>query len=250
MGAYCTTCSGNWLRRARRHSGTVSTLAVFDLDGTITRHDSMLPFVFGYLLRHPWRSVRLPLALPAALMYLLTRDRGALKGALLHAAMGGLPRAKVDEWATRFVTQLSRRGLFAEALTAITTHRRAGDHLVLMSASVDCYVPLIARSLGFNETICSQARWRADGRLDGRLTSANVRGAEKARHFRELLARLKPTASVAYGNSTADLPHMLLATRGVFVNGTQRAIPDGTTTINVVLWHARSFNPEAATPPR
>jgi HAD superfamily hydrolase (TIGR01490 family) len=228
----------------------VSTLAVFDLDGTITRHDSMLPFVFGYLLRHPWRVVRLPLALPAVLRFFVTRDRGALKGTLLHAAMGGLPRAIIDAWATRFVTHLLRRGLFAPALTAIATHRRAGDHLVLMSASVDCYVPLIARSLGFNATICSQVRWRADGRLDGRLTSANVRGAEKARQFRELLARLKPSASVAYGNSTADLPHMLLATRGVYVNGTQRSIPDGTTTIDVVHWHTRSADSEAATPPR
>ena len=225
-------------------------LAVFDLDGTVTRHDSMLPFVFGYLLRHPWRVVRLPLALPAVVRFAVTRDRGALKGTLLHAAMGGLPRANIDAWATRFVTRLLRRGLFAEAVTAIATHRRAGDHLVLMSASVDCYVPLIARSLGFDETICSQVRWRADGRLDGWLTSANVRGAEKARHFRALLARLKPSASVAYGNSTADLPHMLLATRGVYVNGRQRSIPDRTTTINVVHWHAGSADPEAATPPR
>jgi phosphatidylglycerophosphatase C len=225
-------------------------LAVFDLDGTITRHDSMLPFVFGYLLWHPWRCVRLPLALPAALTYLLTRDRGALKGALLHAAMGGLPRTRVDEWATRFVAQLTRRGLFAEALAAIAAHRRAGDYLVLMSASVDCYVPLVARTLGFNDTICSPVRWNADGRLDGRLTAANVRGAEKARHFRALLAKLTPSSSVAYGNSTADLPHMVLATRAVYVNGTRRSLPDGTSDIDIVHWRARSAHTATATPPR
>ena len=226
------------------------TLAVFDLDGTITRHDSMLPFVFGYLLRHPWRGLRLPLALPAIARFMATRDRGALKGALLHAAMGGLPRADIDAWATRFVAQLLRRGLYAEALEAITAHHRAGDHLVLMSASVDCYVPLIAKSLGFNETISSPVRWHADGRLDGRLTAANVRGAEKARQFRDLVARLCPTASVAYGNSTADLTHMRLATRGVYVNGSRRSIPDGTIHIDIVHWHAHGATTATATPPR
>jgi HAD superfamily hydrolase (TIGR01490 family) len=225
-------------------------LAVFDLDGTITRHDSMLPFVFGYLLRRPWRSLRLPLALPALAQFMLTRDRGALKGALLHAALGGLPRSEVDAWATRFVAQLLRRGLFAAALEAIAVHRRAGDHLVLMSASVDCYVPLIAKLLGFNEAISSPVRWRADGRLDGRLTAANVRGAEKARHFRALLAKLTPSSSVVYGNSTADLPHMVLATRAVYVNGTQRSLPDGATHIVIAHWHAaQRVDAAVATPP-
>ena len=37
------------------------TLAVFDLDGTITRHDTLLPFLGGYLLRHPWRLPRVVL---------------------------------------------------------------------------------------------------------------------------------------------------------------------------------------------
>ncbi len=213
-------------------------LAVFDLDGTITRHDSMTPFIFGYLLRHPWRALRLPLALPALLRFLFRPDRGALKGALLHAAMGGLSRAAVEQWAAHYVQRLLRRGLFAEALAALGAHRQAGDHLVLMSASVDCYVPRIAEALGFNECICSQVRWHADDSLDGRLTSPNVRGVEKARRFRELLARHGPAGSIAYGNSSADLAHLGLATRGVYVNGAPGAIPDGASGIAVVRWHA------------
>jgi HAD superfamily hydrolase (TIGR01490 family) len=211
-------------------------LAVFDLDGTITRRDSMLPYVFGYLLRHPWRLARLLLALPAVLQFFATRDRGALKGSLLHAAMGGLTRAQVDQWTARFTPRLMRHGLFAEALEAIAAHRRAGDHLVLMSASVDCYVPTIASALGFNECICSAVRWQANNSLDGRLISANVRGDEKARRFNLLLKRLKPASSVAYGNSIADLPHMALASRGVYINGRQQTLPDNSGRIEIAQW--------------
>ena len=30
-------------------------LAVFDLDGTITRHDTLIQYVLGYLKSRPWR---------------------------------------------------------------------------------------------------------------------------------------------------------------------------------------------------
>jgi phosphatidylglycerophosphatase C len=212
-------------------------LVVFDLDGTITRRDSMMPFVFGYLWRHPWRLPRLAWALPVALGFLSGgRDRGALKGALLHHALGGLPRAEITRWTQQFVAQLLPRGLFAEALQAIAGHRAAGHHLVLMSASVDCYVPEIGRALGFNETICTQVGWYADGRLDGRLTSVNVRGEEKARQLLALQSRLRPTSTIAYGNSTADLPHLRLTTNGYFVNGRAASVPPDCPYIKVVKW--------------
>ena len=211
-------------------------LAVFDLDGTITRRDSMTPFVCGYLLRHPHRLLRLPMALPAALRFISSRDRGALKGALLRAAMGGVARREVDAWAARHVQRLLRSGLFAEALAAIDVHRKAGHYLVLMSASVDCYVPRVAQALGFHECLCSLVRWNSDHSLGGELESANLRGEEKARHFRALLARLKPRESIAYGNSTADLPHLRLATRGVFVNGSPASIPGDARGISAVRW--------------
>ena len=211
-------------------------LAVFDLDGTITRHDSMTPFVFGYLLRRPHRLLRLPMALPAVLRFISNRDRGALKGALLRMAMGGVARREVDAWSERYVQRLVRRGLFAEALAAIDSHHSAGHYLVLMSASVDCYVPRVAQALGFHECLCSPVRWNVDNSLGGELSSANVRGDEKARLFRALLSRLKPLESVAYGNSTADLPHLRLATRGVYVNGSPAAIPSDARGISAVRW--------------
>lgn len=212
-------------------------LVVFDLDGTITRHDTTMPFLFGYLARHPWRLLRLAAVLPAALRFVFgARDRGALKGALLHHALGGLPRREIDQWAERFSARLCRRGLFAEALQAIGEHRAAGHHLVLMSASVDCYVPRIGALLGFAETICTRVRWNADGTLDGRLAAANVRGAEKVRQLAALQSQLRPTETLAYGNSTHDLPHMKLATQAFFVNGRAVTIPPDGTNIKVVQW--------------
>lgn len=197
-------------------------LAVFDLDGTITRFDTLGPFVIGCLARRPWRLARLPLAVPAAARYPFARDRGALKGSLMHAALGGLPRAWLGQRSAAFVRWLLQGALYEEALTAIAAHRRRGERLVLMSASADLYVPQIAQALGFELALCSRVRWREDGRLDGRLEGANCRGLEKQRLLRALIERERPAHVYAYGNSAADVPHLLLAQEGYLVNAPRR----------------------------
>jgi phosphatidylglycerophosphatase C len=194
------------------------SLAVFDLDGTITRHDSFAPFIWGFLRRHPWRLPRLLLALPAIASFVINRDRGALKGALIHAALGGAKRGDIERHTERFVTALLHQGLYDEALSTIAMHRTRGDRLLLMSASTDLYVPRIARALGFDETICSEVRWRADGRLDGRLATANCRGEEKRRCLAAVIARDAPGRVYAYGDSRADLAHMQLVQEAYLVN--------------------------------
>ncbi len=195
------------------------SLAVFDLDGTITRFDTLGPYLTRCLARRPWRALRLLLMLPALARYLVDRDRGALKGALLHAALGGLSRPWLAARTARFVPWLQRRGLYREALAAIEAHRGRGDALVLMSASVDLYVPQVGQALGFGETICSEVLWRADGRLQGRLAGRNCRGEEKRRRLETLVERERPSRVYAYGNSASDVPHLLLAQDGYLVNG-------------------------------
>lgn len=195
-------------------------LAVFDLDGTITRRDTLAPYLAGFLRRHPWRLPRLILATPTMLAYLVGRaDRGALKGALIHHVLGGLERAEILAWSEVFVPQLVQHGLFAEALAAIAKQRATGAHLVLLSASPDLYVPLVGSALGFDEIISSRVRWEADGRLNGYLDGPNCRGAEKVRQLQQLLQRWQPSYTAAYGNSDADLAHMALVDEGTYVNG-------------------------------
>ncbi|MCC7462750.1 MAG: HAD-IB family hydrolase [Gammaproteobacteria bacterium] len=213
-------------------------LVVFDLDGTITRRDTLLPYALGYVLRHPWRLPRLLLLLPALLAYACRLlDRGTLKSLLVRTALGGLSRQAVDAWTERWLPGVLAGGLYREALQAIAAARARGATLVLLSASPDLYVPALAARLGFARTLCTPLRWHSDARLDGRLAAANCRGEEKARHLAALLAELRPARSSAYGNSRADLPHLRLVNEGVYVNG--RAVPSGAGHIRIEHWRGR-----------
>jgi phosphatidylglycerophosphatase C len=197
---------------------------VFDLDGTVTRHDTLAPYLLGFMARHPQRVLRMPLGAPALAGFILGRTtHGELKSAWIRAVLGGMPRSVLRAWTTEFVPRVLQRGLHADALRAIAAHRAAGDRLVLLSASVDLYVPDIGHALGFAETLCTQLRW--DGEvLNGALATPNRRGAEKARCLEALRARYPQLPVTAYGNAKSDLDHLALAEHGVLVNGSRKAL--------------------------
>jgi phosphoserine phosphatase len=184
-------------------TATVMRLVFFDLDGTISRRDTLVPYALQHALRRrPWRLLWLPRVLPIVIRFALGgSDRGELKGALIAALLGSLTRDDIDAWNESYLPGLLRERVFPAALERIREHRGAGDRLVLMSASVDLYVPDIGRRLGFDATICS-----------------GVRDDEKAVQLRAEVARHPGLPTVAYGNSASDLPHMVLAGHAVLVN--------------------------------
>ncbi|NNM62230.1 MAG: HAD-IB family phosphatase [Steroidobacteraceae bacterium] len=195
------------------------TVALFDLDGTLSRRDTLMPFLLGYARRRPrdwWRLGLAPLALGD---YLLRHhDRGRLKSRLIRIVMGGERREAVERWAEEYVRSLMSRGaLRREALECLARHRDAGSVLILLSASPDLYVPRIGAALGFARTICTGIKWHGD-RLDGALGTRNCHGVEKQRWL-ERLRRLYPGHEfIAYGNARSDLAHLRHADRGVLVN--------------------------------
>ncbi len=187
-----------------------SRIAIFDLDGTITRHDTMVPYLLGWLRRHPARAVALLLVPLQLLAYGLGgRDRGRLKARLLRVFMGGASRREVEAWTAEFVVATIARRLCPQVRAVIDAHRAAGDRLVLLSASVDLYVPALGTALGFDEAICTGVHWNGE-RLDGRLATENRRGEEKAQVVSELRRRYPLAYLAAYGNAASDFPHLRL----------------------------------------
>jgi phosphatidylglycerophosphatase C len=197
-------------------------LAVFDLDGTLTRRDTFGPFLQACLARWPLRAARVPLLLGSLAAFAGgTHDRGAFKGGVMHALLGGLDRDALGEAAQAHARDVVRRGLHVEAMEVLAAHRAAGDRLVLMSASPDLYVPLVGRELGFDEVHCTEVRWNGE-RLDGRLAGANCRDIEKSRRLAALRERHPGMAVIGYGNSGADLDHLRRCESAVYVNAPSR----------------------------
>jgi HAD superfamily hydrolase (TIGR01490 family) len=198
------------------------TIACFDLDGTITHRDTLFPLVLRQLSRRPLHMLRLVAVLPALVRFCIDRDRGMLKQSLLRATLRGISRDELMATCREFVRDTISRRCFRDALHAVRRHREQGHFMVLMSASVDFYVPEFARQLGFDHVISTGVAWNGD-QLDGTLTTANRRGEEKVRCLRALVAERQDGDTFAYGNSASDLPHLRIARHGMLVNGNAAA---------------------------
>lgn len=195
---------------------------MFDLDGTLTWHDTLLPYLAAALRAHPGRVLRL-WPVPAIVAgFIADRDHGRIKSRVIRAVLGGLRRDQVAALTARFLDARLARLTRPQALAAVARHRAAGDWLVLLSASTDLYVRDIGARLGFDEVICTELTWR-DGRLEGELATANRRGAEKSRCVAALRARHPGARLAAYANARSDLAHLALADAPLLVNGSRAA---------------------------
>jgi phosphatidylglycerophosphatase C len=199
-------------------------VAIFDLDGTLTWRDTLLPFLARYIAARPARLTRLWRLPEALLAYARSGgDRGVLKARLIRMVMSGDLRAPIDQWASQYVAAMQARGVFRPAaLAVLQQHRQAGHHLVLMSASPDLYVGKVGKLLGFEQTVCTELQWRAE-RLDGALRGSNCRGEEKLRQLKLLRTRYPEARFVAYGNSAGDLAHLRQVDEATLVNASRGA---------------------------
>jgi phosphatidylglycerophosphatase C len=197
----------------------ISRVTIFDLDGTLTRHDTFAGFLIGYLRLNPRRFMRSWRVAAVLLRYLVGGfDRGLLKQSIIQIFMRGDARAKVDSWARDFATRIVASGCHPAALRTLEEHRKTGDFLVLLSASPSLYVPRIGHLLRVDRVICTDVAF--DGEiLRGDLITPNRRGEEKARCLALLRSEFPRAVFTAYGNSASDLPHLRGADFGMLVNG-------------------------------
>jgi phosphatidylglycerophosphatase C len=195
----------------------VRRVAAFDLDGTLTRRDTLLPF----LLRSCGRG-RTAAALLAESLVLLrgmagndaARDAG--KEAVLRRLLGGRPVAPLVELAETFADEAMRTLVRTDAAARIEGHRTQGHELVIVTASPELYVGALARRLGIDHVLGTRLEVDETGLLTGRLLGANCRGPEKVARLRAWLGD-EPFELWAYGDSAGDRELLALAA----ANGTR-----------------------------
>lgn len=178
-------------------------VAAFDLDGTITDRDCLVPFTIDTvgkrtLLRAIGRQV---LMRPRS----LTR-RDEMKRAM-SSALRGRAIDEIDTLARQFVERRAIRWFRPDTIDRLEQHRAAGHQLVIVSASYDVYVRHIAARLG---TGVVATRLASDnGYLTGELDGPNCRGAEKVTRLQQWLhdvhgLSLDEVELHAYGDSSGD----------------------------------------------
>jgi phosphatidylglycerophosphatase C len=189
-------------------------VAAFDFDGTLARHDTLVPF-----LRHVCGTPRVLVA--AARAALRSRDRDHLKVAAIGHLFRGRSAADVDELGRAYVPTIADL-LRPEMLDRLRWHRAQGHAVLIVSASLGVYLRPLAAHLGLDAALAVELVADVDGVLTGAVVGElNTRGPEKVARLRrwtdDRFGADAPFELWAYGDSAGDEELLELADHPTWV---------------------------------
>ncbi len=198
-------------------------ISIFDLDGTLTKSDTYLPYLIGFLKRNPKRWLKasiLPFAV--VMFYLKIHDNQWLKTIFLKTILGGETKENILAWNKIFLDKLFTEGLREDIVTILKKKQNAGDIILLSTASLDIYVPDIQNWFSINHLICTNTLWQDDC-LTGELDGNNCYGLEKLARVKSYMRKHNISGEVSvYSDHASDWPIMNYADKAYAVYPTKR----------------------------
>jgi len=198
--------------------------AVFDFDGTLTRRDTLMPFL-RFIAGPRLFLTRLVGSTRALAGYAtgLTPNHIA-KEFILTKFLAGMPIGELSAMAEQFATE-RLPGLIDPGMDKVLSwHLRRGHRCILASASLGVYLHPWAISRGFEGMVSTALEVDTQGLITGRILGRNVFGPEKVERLQLLLGAQDLNLDFAYGDSRGDIEMLAKAKnpcyRGHFTGGT------------------------------
>lgn len=195
-----------------------ATVAFFDFDGTLTRRDSLLPFL-RMVAGTPLFVLRMVLLLPVLAAYATKFLRNDVaKEIVIARFLHGMDMEELRQLGRQFANDRLPGLLRPAGTERLRWHQQQGHACVLVSASLDTYLAPWAHAMGFDDWITSSLETDDSGKFNGHLSGGNCFGEEKVRRIKSWLTGKKINLCYAYGDSPGDLPMLRMANEGYLLS--------------------------------
>lgn len=209
----------------------MTKFAFFDFDDTLSRGDSVVPFLLYAVRKGAAPKSQL---LRAAWGFLAQIGHpGKISRAKEHtfSFIKGKRPDELDDLCRDFFREIITPRLFEDAIAELWRLKSTGHTVVVVSASADVYMHLLPEFLPVDAVLATRCTVE-NGAYNGKV-EANCRGEEKPRRIAAWLAEngltLDAEASCAYGDSVSDAPMLRLVGHPTLVNPGKKlasALPD------------------------
>ncbi|MGI4020442.1 MAG: HAD family hydrolase [Janthinobacterium lividum] len=184
-------------------------IAAFDFDGTITKYDSLLFFIWYSVnvFKLGFGTLKL---LPTLVLYKLKIIQNyKAKEKLFGMFYQNLALTAFDDLGVRFVSQLDKM-IKPEALKKLAWHRQMDHKIVIISASVENWIKPWAKANGINTVLATQIEVK-NQKLTGKFLSKNCYGAEKVNRLLSQFPERDDYELYFYGDSNGDKELLAIA---------------------------------------
>jgi len=189
-------------------------LALFDFDGTITTKDSLPDFIkfavgvrsyyFGLLLLSPM--------LVAFKLGVIRND--IAKEKLISYFFKGWDHAYFQQVADQYSIKRIDKITKPEAMERITWHQHQGHKVVIVSASLECWLKKWCKRESID--LIATRLEISDGKLTGHFAGKNCHGNEKVNRIRLAINLPEFDYIFAYGDSSGDTAMLQLANESYY----------------------------------
>ncbi|ENW15461.1 Phosphoserine phosphatase [Acinetobacter haemolyticus CIP 64.3 = MTCC 9819] len=196
-------------------------LALFDFDGTLYPKDSFTRFIFFALPKHHVILKGLKILPWIQAYYLGLYPAHAMRPRLFQTMFKGVTAKQIQSIAINYAQQIIKE-LDPDLLQQLYLHQQRGDHVVLVSASIDLYLAPICELLNI-ELICTETEI-INGTLSGHYQSLDCSCEQKKIRVLQQYNLNEYHQVYAYGNSHEDL-EMFSLTDHAYMVGQDLTLP-------------------------
>jgi HAD superfamily hydrolase (TIGR01490 family) len=182
-------------------------LSVFDFDGTLTHHDSFVPFLKFAFGTGEFYGRMAKLAVPGLRFLLRQISRDELKAQLIRTFMTGVEKAWVQQQAEAYCQRYWTKLMRPKGLQSVEDEVKSGAVVTLCSASPALVLQPFANRLGIK--LIGTELEVVDGVLTGKLTGNNCRCENKVLRLEAVYGSLTHPANrraVTHGHGHANRP--------------------------------------------
>lgn len=184
-------------------------IAFFDFDGTITTKDSLIEFI-KYAVGKPRYYMGLMLLSPMLTLYALKLLPNYLaKQKLIAHYFKGWNEDAFKQIAENYSLIEIEKIVRPEALNKINWHLTQGHEVVLVSASMECWLSPWCKKKGL-KLIGTQLEYQ-NGKFTGRFASQNCYGINKVKRIKAIYDLNTYSDIYAYGDSSGDKDMLAIA---------------------------------------
>lgn len=190
-------------------SSEKTKLAIFDVDFTLTRRETLLEFYYFLIKKKPSLIKNLPKSVKGGFLYLIkVYDAGRAKEDFI-SFIKGITEEEMKDIAKEFYENRLKNILYEDALSTIKNFKKEGYKIYLISASAEFYLNELYNIKEVDKIIGTRFEVR-DGKYTGKIYGENCKGVEKVirlkQHLKEESIDADFKNSYMFSDSLADLP--------------------------------------------